>query len=200
MGVVQDRDGRPVAGATVRVRYMRGMPGKGGRREMTSVLENVLRGSPLEPLLVTTTDQQGKFGFAAVPSPQAVVLNATAHGMADFSTEVPGNREAGFIAGTDAKPARLTMEPEARVLGRIVTSMPGVSVAGIKVVLQSTNNSAMFWRYAVSDAQGRFEMHALPEGARMFSRMNIRVTGRGLITRLTTLRFTLASGPKPQSS
>ncbi len=164
VGVVQDRDGRPIAGASVRVRYMRGGPGKNGKREQYFALLNVLHGSPLESLLVTTTDKQGKFRFAAVPAPQAVVLNAVAEGMADLSTEVPGDIDAGYISGTEAKPARLTMEPEARVVGKIVTSMPGVSVAGIKVGLQSTRGSAMFWRDAVTDAEGRFEMRALPEG------------------------------------
>ena len=164
VGVVQDRDGRPIAGASVRVRYMRGGPGKDGKREQYSALLNVLHGSPLESLLVTTTDKRGNFRFAAVPSPQAVVLNASRDGMADLSTEVPGNFEAGFISGTEAKPARLIMEPEARVVGKLVTRMPGVSVAGIKVGLQSTSNSALFWRDAVTDAQGRFEMGALPEG------------------------------------
>jgi hypothetical protein len=99
-----------------------------------------------------------------VPAPQAVVLNVSAAGMGDSSTEVRGDYAAGFISGTEAKPARLTMEPEARVVGKIVSKLAGVSVGGIKVGLQSTSNSAMFWRDARTDAEGRFEMRALPEG------------------------------------
>ncbi len=164
VGVVEDRDGRSIAGASVRVRYMRGGPGKDGKREFYSVLSNVLHGSPLESVLVTTTDKQGKFRFAAVPSPQAVVLEAEAEGMANLSTEVPGDRDAGYISGTEAKPVRLTMEPEARVIGTIVTKLPGVSVAGIRVGLQSTRNSARFWRDTRTDNLGRFVMRGLPEG------------------------------------
>ena len=67
VGAVQDRDGRPIAGASVRVRYMRGGPGKDGKRAFCSVLPNVLHGTALESLLVTTTDKEGKFRFAAVP-------------------------------------------------------------------------------------------------------------------------------------
>jgi hypothetical protein len=128
------------------------------------VLEKVLQGTPLEALFVAIADARGGFRFPAVPAPQGVVLNVSAEGMADLSTEVPGDYAAGFISGTAAKPARLTMEAEARVLGRIVTKLPGVSVAGLNVGLQSTNDSTMFWRDARTGPEGQFEMRGLPEG------------------------------------
>ena len=161
VGIVQGRDGRPIAGARARIRYMRG---SGGKNDHNPVLENVLQGTPLEALFVAITDAQGGFRFPAVPAPQGVVLNVSAEGMADLSTEVRGDYAAGFISGTEAKPARLTMEAEARVMGRIVTKLPGVSVAGLKIGLQSTNDSTMFWRDVRTDAEGRFEMRGLPEG------------------------------------
>src|SRR5262249_32552639 len=106
----------------------------------------------------------GEFRFPAVPAPQRVMLGISAGRMADLSTEVPGNYEAGYITGTEAAPARLTMDPEARVTGQIVTKLRGVSVAGLKVGLQSTDDSTQFWRDPRTDAEGRFEMRGLPEG------------------------------------
>ena len=116
MGIVQDRDRRPINGATLRVRYMRGA---GGKRENNPVLENIVDGSPLESILVVRSDKEGKFRFPAVPAPQRVVLSASADGQADLSTEVPGNREAGFISGTAAALA-IDHGAGARVAGRIV--------------------------------------------------------------------------------
>jgi 5-hydroxyisourate hydrolase-like protein (transthyretin family) len=159
--MVKKRDGTPVVGAKVGVRYMRS---KGGKYDHNPVLENVLQGTPLEPLFNTTTDEQGGFRFRAVPSPGRVVINVRSDGMGDKSSEVPGNYEAGYISGTDEKPAQLTMESEARITGRVITNLPGVFVAGLKIGLQSADGSAQFWRDAKTDAEGRFEMRGLPEG------------------------------------
>ena len=161
VGIVQGRDGRPIAGATVRVLYMRGRKEK---NEYSTILRNVLEETPLASLVATVTDKQGGFRFPAVPSPQGVVLDLSAEGLGDLSTEVPGDREAGYISGSAAMPARLTMDREARVLGKLVTRLPGVSVAGLKVALQNTNDSTRFWRDALTNADGRFEMRGLPEG------------------------------------
>ena len=162
VGIVQDRDGRAVGGARVRIRYHARK--KEGNSDQYPVLENVVQDTPLESLFIAVTDNQGGFRFPAVPAPQGVVLNVSAAGLADLSTEVPGDRKAGFISGSEAMPARLTMEPEARVQGRLVTQFPRVSVAGVKVGLQSTHDSTSFWRDTLTDADGRFEMRGLPEG------------------------------------
>jgi hypothetical protein len=161
VGAVRDRGGAPIARATVRIRYMRGPK---GRDDRNPIFENVLEGTSLESLFRTTTDEQGGFRFPAVPPPHRVVLAVSANGMGELSSEVPGDYEAGYISGTAARPARLTMEPEARIKGRVVTELPGVGVAGLKVALQSTNDSARFWRTTRTDAAGRFELRGLPEG------------------------------------
>jgi RNA polymerase sigma factor (sigma-70 family) len=161
VGIVHDRDGAPIGGAKVGVKYMRG---KGGRNDHNPILENVIQGTPLESLFETITDKQGGFRFPAVPAPQRVVIHVKADGKADLSSEVPGDYEAGYISGSEAKPARLAMEPEARIVGRVVTKLPGVFVSGVKIGLQSTHDSTQFWRDAKTDAEGRFEMRGLPEG------------------------------------
>jgi protocatechuate 3,4-dioxygenase beta subunit len=161
VGAVRDRGGAPIAGARVRVRYMRG---PAGRDDHNPILDNVLQGTPLESLFRTTTDKQGGFRFPAVPPPHRVVLNVSADGMADLSSEVPGDYEAGYLSGTATQPARLTMEAEARIKGRVVIGFPGPSVVGLKVALQSTNDSTQFWRTAKTDNAGRFEFRGLPEG------------------------------------
>jgi hypothetical protein len=160
-GNLENRNGRPVAGASVWIKYMKG---KGGVYDHNPILENVLRGTPLESLFGTTTDNQGHFQFPAVPAPQGIVLHVSADGMGDLSTEVPGTFEAGYVSGTVAAPARLTIQPEARVSGRVVTKLPGVTLAGLKIGLQSTQNSGQIWRESRTDAEGRFEMRGLPEG------------------------------------
>ena len=160
-GVVKNRDGRPVAGASVRIKYMKG---EGGVRDHNPILENVLRTTPLESLFNTTTDNQGRFQYPAVPAPQGIVLHVSADEMGDLSTEVPDNFEAGYVAGTVAAPARLIMQPEARVRGRVITKLPGVTLAGLKIGLQSTRDSGQIWRESRTDAEGRFEMRGLPEG------------------------------------
>jgi len=161
VGTVRDRNERPVAGARVRIKYMRG---KRGKYDHNPILDNVLQGTPLDTLFHATTDKQGAFHFPAVPAPQRVVLHVSADGMADMSTEMPGDYEAGYISGTAARPAQLKMECEARVAGRVVTKLPGVSAARLKVGLQSTNDSTQFWRDTRTDDEGRFEMRGLPEG------------------------------------
>ncbi len=161
VGIVQDRDGQPIAGAEVQIRSMKG---NAGPYDLNPVLMNVLRDTPLEPLVRATTDAQGRFRFPAVPPPYRVELLISSAGKADRDTMVPGDFEAGYITGTADAPARLTLDPEAVVQGRIVTDLPGVSVAGIKVGLQSTNDSTAFWRSVETDADGRFTMRGLPEG------------------------------------
>jgi RNA polymerase sigma factor (sigma-70 family) len=160
VGVVENRDGSPIAGASVWIKYMKG---RGGKYD-NPILENVLRGTALESLFNTTTDKQGHFRFRAVPAPQGIALHVSADGMGDLSTKGPGKFEAGYVEGTVAVPARLTMQPEARVRGRVVTRLPGMTLAGLKVGLQSTNDSRQIWRESRTDAEGRFEMRGLPAG------------------------------------
>jgi RNA polymerase sigma factor (sigma-70 family) len=161
VGTVRERSGAPIAGARVGIRYMRG---PAGRDDDNPILDNVLQGTPLESLFRTTTDKQGGFHLPAVPPPHRIVLNVSADGMADLSSEVPGDYEAGYISGTARQPARLTMEPEARIVGRVVAGYPGPSVVGLMVWLQSTNDSTQFWRTAKTDNAGRFEFRGLPKG------------------------------------
>ena len=93
------------------------------------------------------------------------MLRVSAAGMGDLTTDVHRNFEAGYVTGSAKAPARLTLVPEARIAGRVVTRLPGVSTAGLKIGLQNTNQSQSFWRETRTDADGRFEMHGLPEGA-----------------------------------
>src|SRR5262249_21827363 len=135
VGNVRDGNGRPIAKAGVRLMSMRGA---GGKDDNNPILANVVQSTPLEWMFNIVTDAHGDFHFPAVPAPHRVVLHVRADGMADLSTEVPGNGEAGFISGTVANPARLEMKPEARVVGRIVSRITGASVKGLKIGLQST--------------------------------------------------------------
>ena len=161
IGKLENRDGRPIDRADVWIQYMKG---KGGRSDLNPIAEHTLRGSPLEKLLHTISDNRGQFQFPAVPAPQGIVLHVSADGMGDLSTEVPDNFEAGYVAGTVAAPARLIMQPEARVRGRVITKLPGVTLAGLKIRLQSTNDSRQIWRSREPTPKVALKLRGLPKG------------------------------------
>ncbi len=191
VGTIRDEEGKPIINAQVRIAYMRG---RGGEYDFNPVLKNVLQGSPLETLCRTTTDPQGGFRFPAVPAPQGIVIRASAPGMADLSTEISQDFKAGFITGTAVAPAQLTMEPEAQIQGRIVTNLPGVNVAGLRIGLQNTNDSVGVWRDGWTDAEGRFVMRGLPEGRFNLFPMDLDARGDGPWTYRAVEYLRLRSG------
>jgi hypothetical protein len=77
-----------------------------------------------------------------------------------------GHRENQFYTGSKIKPAVITLQPEARIDGRVTTKLPGVSVAGLKVVLQDSHNSGVIAEpyFVMTDEEGRFEFGRLIAG------------------------------------
>jgi RNA polymerase sigma factor (sigma-70 family) len=68
-GVVKDREGKPVAGATVRIQEAQ-YPGDGefsGKEIMLNVADDVVLGTPLERLFRTKTLPHGQFRFLDLP-------------------------------------------------------------------------------------------------------------------------------------
>ncbi|MGC8642315.1 MAG: carboxypeptidase regulatory-like domain-containing protein [Isosphaeraceae bacterium] len=180
-----DGSGKPVAGATVKLEMIAlSFENKQAGRRSTGVAfvyfrREVLTGSPLEHLIVTKTDARGAFSFDSLPPKAWLRLAVTTvdgkhmrtkgHVEAgDYNDRIM--EEMGFVpaAGPDT---RLSTVAAARVQGRVTTKLPGVKVAGLKVMYQSSRSRGgrsphitNFEQTVVTDADGRFVFDDLHEG------------------------------------
>jgi RNA polymerase sigma factor (sigma-70 family) len=170
-GVVRGQDGAPVRGASVRVATMDGMFAGSGMNINPDRMVAAVEGTSLAPLFLAVSDEHGHFRFPAAPAPARLNLTVTAPGMGRYQTGmVPrkttsdGGRSDYFIPGSDAHPAEVTLMPEARVVGRVVTRLPGVGVGDIAILLQGCDGSSRQGGEARTHADGRFEIGGLSEG------------------------------------
>jgi hypothetical protein len=92
------------------------------------------------------------------------MLTVLAPGMGRFVSHA--NNVQPFYSGSEKEPAEITLAPEARIAGRVVTKLPGVSVAGRTVSLRAAPGSGVVADpYKVTtDAEGRFEFGGLVAG------------------------------------
>ncbi len=164
VGVVKDREGKPIAGASVRIQEVQ-YAGDDGKPAMLNVLDNIVSATPLEPLFHTTTDARGRFVFPHLPPGAGATLVATAPGMGEYQTRNRKRPDGGFgHQGTAEAPAEVVLAPAARVTGRVVSRFPSIKVGGLKVAMQGTHESHGIWREARTDADGRFAFDGLDEG------------------------------------
>jgi hypothetical protein len=165
VGVVRDREGKPVAGATARIEYAQ-YPGSDGPDTRLNVIEPIVRGTPLERLFRTTTDAQGRFLFPALPGGAKASLVVTAAGMGEYNTmnRVGPRGEIHFLAGSADAPAEVVLAPAARVVGRVITRFPSIRVGGLKVAMQGSHGHHGIWAETKTDAEGRFAFTGLAEG------------------------------------
>ncbi len=162
-GVVKDRQGRPIAGAVVRVREVQ-YPDDGGQSHMINVLDNIVAGTQLERFFRTTSDASGRFVFADLPPGARATLVVTAAGMGEYQTRNRKRLDGGFgQKGTQEAPAEIVMAPAARVAGRVVTGIAGLQVEGLKVAMQGTGAMGI-WHETRTDVEGRFAFDGLDEG------------------------------------
>ncbi|SIO40013.1 Carboxypeptidase regulatory-like domain-containing protein [Singulisphaera sp. GP187] len=188
-----DREGRPIAGAHVRVESfgysLESMESFRTGTHPNDLNPEVLGGSPLEVLFQTTTDQAGAFTFPASLPKVLLRLSATVAGRefrvrAEKETpdQIPLHMaEAGFVAAPAGNPPRLVAFPAARVAGRVTTTIPGVRVAGLAVTFQNshpgqgTYRSSNHRKQAVQTGEdGHFTLDGLDEGP-----INIFIRGEG---------------------
>ncbi len=166
-GIVLDDRDQPVAGAEVFVQRSRVDRAGPGEPIRNGFQEDVLRGTPLEGSFTAKTDDRGVFLFPSMPRDARLTLTIRARGMADLEMRwlswPNGNEDLTQVRGTPEAPARLVMKPGSDLHGRVVSKVPGVSVANRFVVLQGCDGIPFLARRAFTDAQGRFTMTGLPE-------------------------------------
>jgi RNA polymerase sigma factor (sigma-70 family) len=164
-GVVKDREGKPIAGASVRLEYAH-YSGSDGPETQLTVLGPIVVGTPLERIFRTKTLPHGQFRFMDVPRGARVSLVVTSPGMGEYNTMNHRGPDGKFVylAGKPEAPAEVILAPAARVVGRVLTRLPGVKVDGLKVFMQGSRDSGFIWEEAQTDAGGRFEFAGLGEG------------------------------------
>jgi beta-lactamase regulating signal transducer with metallopeptidase domain/protocatechuate 3,4-dioxygenase beta subunit len=190
--VLVDTAGHAVANARVRIE-MRAVTGTEPGRSWTNfyyIRRGVIAGSPMEGLFETTTDQNGLFAFpASAPKTWLIFGVTTERGTAmrvraekqTRSLETSMVIDAGFVAATAGQPNRLVAFPAARVKGQVVTSLPGVSVAGLRVMYQDSDQPGKIsprtniaTQKVTTGADGRFLIDGLSEGT-----INMSIYGPG---------------------
>ena len=88
--------------------------------------------------------------------------------------------DAGFVSATADGKTRIVAVPAARIAGRVVTKLPGVSVTGLKAFFQDSHvpghysPGKNFDGRVVIDPDGHFTIDGLREGT-----VNVFVNGDG---------------------
>jgi protocatechuate 3,4-dioxygenase beta subunit len=159
-GTVKDQAGRPVAGAEVQF----GVVGRDGNVTFWGYAPaNHLRGTPAEPFFLAKTDASGAFKFTTVPAGAELIFRASAPGFAETDTGAGGPKRQ-HVVGPDAKPAELTLQPEAVLRGRVASKVPGAVVKDLLVRVKGTGTLHGLNRSVKLGADGRFEFRTLPAG------------------------------------
>jgi RNA polymerase sigma factor (sigma-70 family) len=184
--ILVDGEGRPIAGAELRVERFETAPvvveEGAGQRTVAVCYQNVpeagLPGTPLEGLFSARTDPAGRFTFLALPPEGGMRLAVRDRGgrlWRVLTEDVAGSPELiyqGFVPLAGQGIRRLTAAPAARIVGRVTTRLPDVSVGGLTVDLQSTRQPKPTspgphrdqGARTVTEADGRFRIEGLEPG------------------------------------
>jgi hypothetical protein len=185
--VLIDGQERPIVGAKVRIEIQalneEVKHAGGGSSVSTGFLyypREILAGSPLDSLLSATTDENGQVllrGFSPASWLRFAVTTRDGRGMFVKAQSRTGGivgtimDQQGFVTGEAGEVTRLVTFPASRVQGRVVTKLPGASVAGLKVWYQASRPrqdqspyQSNFGGVTRTDAAGRFTFDGLREG------------------------------------
>jgi beta-lactamase regulating signal transducer with metallopeptidase domain len=192
-----DGEGRPVAGARVRIdlfaQATTSPRNKAGAQTTTTCFMYVQRevaGSPLENLFETTTDPHGSFTLNLSGPHDWLKLKVTTTSgkemlvraeKADHAPMASWMTEPGFVNAPVGEPVRLIVSPAARVHGRVTTKLQDVSVAALEVLYQDSrqpgvaSHGANFRTNRISTGpDGQFVIDGLSPGT-----INVIVYGTG---------------------
>ncbi len=165
-GSVRDRSGKPVAGAEILFGVVKRYPANGAYRGGSSwgyPPDAALRGTPLESFFFSRTNDRGRFRFTAVPGDKELIFRVRATGLAGLDTAAKGPTGEFFVQ-PKLKAPTFVLEPEARIDGRVVTNLPGVSVKGLRVFLRGPGRSFACTKQTTTDEAGHFTFDGVNEG------------------------------------
>ena len=201
-GKLMDADGNPLQGAKIQMEmraicraYPRNKDNPAAGNTVETFYEDlpadILTDSPLQGIIESQTDANGDFTFPEVPGKRWFQLRVTDPTRGEMrvreetsSEEVvaASMTEVGFVEGNPKGRARLVAIPAARVVGRVMTRVPGANVSGLEIQYQGSNptkshvpNKNVKGRPVRTDAEGRFVIDGLYDGT-----INIFVKGPGL--------------------
>ncbi|WP_337176928.1 carboxypeptidase regulatory-like domain-containing protein [Paludisphaera sp.] len=187
-----DEEDRPLAGATARVdwmAYIEPTPGEDGRTTTHFRAPRDIEGSPIDRHFTATTAEDGAFRLPdAVPAGVAVKLQVTTRdGRPRITSRPAGGPHAltleaeGYLVPRPGEPIRVRTEAPARVMGKVVSNVPGVDLSGLRAWYQASRGAAgasppgaNSWGEAPVDADGRFMLDGLEAGS-----VNVFVGGEG---------------------
>ena len=135
----------------------------GNMRSWGYVDRDVIRGTLFDSFFEASTDAEGKFQFNAAPAGKQLIFRTEARGFADHDSAAGGPRN-DRSAKPDAAPVTLILDPEARIEGQVVSSVPGVGVAGLRVFANPASGSG-YSRHTTTDASGHFAFAGIPNAA-----------------------------------
>ena len=125
IGIVTDKDGRPVSNALVAPYYM--LPLNNGREPTLEMLDSSLSSRGLIEEIITTTDSRGRFTVRNLPENYDVSFSVSGEGYARIRTnQIPSGSENIWIV----------LIPEGIITGRVYYSHNGKPAAGIHVMAQ----------------------------------------------------------------
>jgi protocatechuate 3,4-dioxygenase beta subunit len=175
-----DRQGKPVAGAKVRIEMVATRPveTKNARGGIVTVcFEHVrptdLSVTPLEPVYSALTDARGRFTIEAAPPGGGLRFVALVPKRGTMRIDMEGLRGSSMMKDHGIVPREATAQPlvvfpAAKVSGRVSTRLPGVGLSGLTVFMQGSRARG---RQATSadgqtttDDEGRFGFDGLDEG------------------------------------
>jgi RNA polymerase sigma factor (sigma-70 family) len=210
-----DEEGKPIAGAKVRVEqygilHPKPRPAYPEPRPADApvaftegyfryIPREVIEGSPVEGEFVTTTDENGSFTFRTPgQGTTGLRLRVTApDGRALWVRPGPAADErtrrvlinSGLIPAPPGEANRLVTVPAARIVGRVVSTLPDVGVSGLTVgyresyPLGEESPKGNSGPDVLTDSDGRFAFDGLGEGT-----VDITVRGPGSLRTWTYRR------------
>ncbi len=159
-GTVKDTFGKPIAGAEVEF----GTVSRSGNAASWGYVYAIqTRGTPADKYYHTITDATGAFRFTTVPVGAELIFRATASKFAVADTSFGGPKRI-HVAEPGAKPANLTLQPEAVIRGQVTCKVSGVALTSLSIRAQGTGNLHGLSPTVTPDAGGRIEFRSLPAG------------------------------------